>query len=315
MAAKFLTKCFPLLCMAIALSLAPSSQGQTVVSTQVALHYQGGPMLVQPITNVYLVWYGNFAPEERSVIVDFFASFDPSHKESTIPDWWKTIKQYIDADNRPATTSFNLQQFDDKECSIGKHIKRLQIITYFKQKIESKALPVDTKGVYLMLTSKDVSVEDFCRNSCGFHDMFMLSQNEGSVAYGHVGDPSSQCPGLCSWPFAVPPFGYGPAAEALTAPNGVGPDGMVMNIVTVLAGAITNPFLTGFSQGNARVHLEAVSACAGTFGPEAYPGHPGNLMVDEKAHASYNVHGINGRKYLVPAIWSPLTLKCEVAAV
>ncbi|GAB4841094.1 hypothetical protein Ancab_021839 [Ancistrocladus abbreviatus] len=314
MATSLSTKCLPLLCIAISLSLAPSSHGQTIMSTPIKLDYRGGPILVQPTTNVYLVWYGEFPPEEKSIIADFFASFDPSHKESTISKWWKTISQYADADKHPATMSFNLIQFDDKEYSFGKHMKRLQIITYFKQKIDSRAMPADPQAAYLMLTSKDVFVEQFCTSSCGFHDMFTVNQNGESVAYGHVGNPSSQCPGYCAWPFAVPPMGYGPAAKALIAPNGVGLDGMVINIATVLAGAITNPFLTGYSQGNALVPLEAVSACAGTFGPEAYPGHAGQLMVDEKTSASFNVHGINGRKYLVPAIWSPVTSKCEVAA-
>ncbi|KAJ0054140.1 hypothetical protein Pint_00928 [Pistacia integerrima] len=71
--------------------------------------------------------------------------------------------------------------------SLGKNLKRIQIANYVKNKIASKSLPLDSSGVYLVLTAKD----------------------------------------------------------ALVAPNGVGADGMVINIATILAGAATNPFKTG----------------------------------------------------------------------
>ena len=67
------------------------------------------------------------------------------------------------------------------------------------------------------------------------------------IVYAHVGD-AVQCPGFCAWPYALP--AYGPPGQALVAPNGVGADGMVINIATILAGAATNPFKTGYFQGD-----------------------------------------------------------------
>lgn len=86
---------------------------------------------------------------------------------------------------------------------------------------------------------------------------------------------------------------------------------MVINLATVLAGAVTNPFNNGYFQGPAGAPLEAVSACTGMFGSGSYPGYPGEVLVDKSTGASYNAHGVNGRKYLVPAMWDPLKSACS----
>ncbi|PPD81523.1 hypothetical protein GOBAR_DD21556 [Gossypium barbadense] len=57
--------------------------------------------------------------------------------------------------------------------------------------------------------------------------------------------------------------------------------------------------------------LEASSACPGIYGKGAYPGYAGNLLVDPTTGASYNAHGNNGRKYLLPALYDPSTSSCS----
>ena len=86
---------------------------------------------------------------------------------------------------------------------------------------------------------------------------------------------------------------------------------MILNLATVLAGTVTNPFDNGYFQGPANAPLEAVSACTGIFGKGAYPGYPGEVLVDKTTGASYNAFGINGRKYLLPAMWDPTTCTCK----
>lgn len=110
----------------------------------------------------------------------------------------------------------------------------------------------------------------------------------------------------CLWP-----AGPGPA---LVAPNGIWSDGIIINIATILSGAATNPFKSGYFQGDALAPLEAVTACPGIFGDRAYPGYPGDLKVDKLSKASYNAYGVNGRKFLLPAMWDPLHVNCKVLA-
>ncbi|XP_028085556.1 protein EXORDIUM-like 2 [Camellia sinensis] len=95
---------------------------------------------------------------------------------------------------------------------------------------------------------------------------------------------------------------------------GVGTAGIIMNLATILAGAATNPFNSGYFQGDVLAPLEAVTACPAIFGPRAYPGYPGDLRVDKISRASYNAYGVNGRKFLFPAIWDPVQTNCKVVA-
>ncbi|XP_052184757.1 protein EXORDIUM-like 2 [Diospyros lotus] len=297
--------------------LQPSSSASTTSSMSM-LTYHGGPLLTGPRSiNIYLIWYGSFYLKDRTPITEFFASFTPPGeikppKEATVPTWWSTILSYKDRAGNPVSGTVKLaKQLGDPGYSLGKNIKRRQIADYVKNKIDRKLLPSDPRGVYLFLTSKNVVVERFCMSSCGFHSSIM-TLGKKRVVYAHVGDPSIQCPGLCSWPYAVP--AYGPPGPALVAPNGVGTDGIIINIATILAAAATNPFKSGYFQGDALAPAEIVTACPGIFGPGAYPGYPGDLKVDAMSKASYNVHGINGRKFLLPAIWDLVHSNCKVVA-
>ncbi|KAG6400276.1 hypothetical protein SASPL_137101 [Salvia splendens] len=129
-------------------------------------------------------------------------------------------------------------------------------------------------------------------------------------AYIWVGNSEAQCAGYCAWPFHQPI--YGPQSPPLIAPNNdVGIDGMVINLSALLAGTATNPFGNGFYQGTADAPLEAATACPGVYAKGAYPGYAGDLLVEKSSGASYNAHGVNGRKYVLPAIYDPSTSKCS----
>ncbi|KAK6916140.1 Protein EXORDIUM-like [Dillenia turbinata] len=141
---------------------------------------------------------------------------------------------------------------------------------------------------------------------CGTHGS---GQPKTRSAYIWVGNSELQCPGYCAWPFHQPL--YGPQTPPLVPPNGdVGVDGVIINLATLLAGTVTNPFKNGYFQGPADAPLEAVSACTGVFGTGSYPGYPGRVLTDETTGASYNAHGVHGRRYLVPAMWDPQTSAC-----
>lgn len=167
-------------------------------------------------------------------------------------------------------------------------------------------------SINVVLTAKDVAVDGFCMSRCGTHGSTRVIQGKKVTrsAYVWVGNSETQCPGQCAWPFHQPI--YGPQTPPLVSPNGdVGVDGMIINLATVLAGTVTNPFNNGYFQGPATAPLEAVSACTGIFGSGAYPGDPGRVLVAKTTGASYNANGVNGRKYLLPAMWDPQTSACK----
>jgi len=270
------------------------------------LTYHNGPLLTTRLTvDVHVIWYGRFSSAQRSIVGDFVQSLGANKaKEPSVYSWWKTTERYSGAFNKPtamATTRLGKQKLDDG-YSLGKSLKRSHITALVERAIASGAVPENGNAVYLVLTSDDVTVEGFCM-SCGFHAS-LLPRKKLVLPYAWVGNSETQCPGQCAWPFHQPI--YGPQTPPLVSPNGdMGIDGMIINIATVLAGATTNPFNSGYFQGDAAAPLEAVSAC---------PGFPGEILVDKTTGASYNVYGVNGREFLLPAIWDPVTRSCTAFA-
>ncbi|THG02305.1 protein EXORDIUM-like 2 [Camellia sinensis] len=265
------------------------------------LKYHNGPLLKGNLT-LNLLWYGHFSPSQRSIIVDFVQSLNsPNTPPPSAGSWWQTTEKY----KAGASTLVLGTQILDENYSLGKSLTTSQI-----SDLASKAPHVNSINV--VLTAADVAVDGFCMSRCGTHGSGFSNpkDKQGKFAYAWVGNPVSQCPGQCAWPFHQPIFG--PQTPPLVAPNAdVGVDGMVINLATVLAGTVTNPFGDGYFQGPATAPLEAVTACTGIFGSGAYPGYAGSVLMDKATGASYNANGVNGRRYLLPAMWDPQTSTCK----
>ncbi|KAM7470625.1 hypothetical protein LguiA_008808 [Lonicera macranthoides] len=284
---------FLLFSLIILTAISPSIS-TLVQQNPLTLKYHNGNFLKGNIT-VDLIWYGKFTPTQRSIIVDFLHSLNS--RGASLPSaasWWRTTEKYM----KSSCTLVVGNQALDENYSLGKSLKNYHITYLASKKASSNAVKV-------ILTAKDVTVDGFCRSRCGSHGSTVTRS-----PYVWVGNPESFCPGYCAWPFHQPI--YGPQSQPLVAPNGdVGVDGMVINLATVLAGAVTNPFNNGYFQGPVTAPLEAVSACTGVFGSGAYPGYAGNVLVDKTSGGSYNAHGVNGRKYLLPAMWDPQISACS----
>lgn len=302
--ARFLTIIFSLL---VLLAILPSSLSAIprklalVKPKPLVLKYHKGELL-KGNTTVNLLWYGNFSPSQRAIVVDFLNSLSPTGRRGppppTVASWWSTTQKYLGS---PSTIAVGRQL--SLNYPLGKELNDSQI-----RALTSKLSHVNT--VNLVLTASDVAVEDFCMNSCGTHGWTRGRGKGQKYAYAWVGNAVSQCPGECAWPFHQPIVG--PQTPPLVAPNGdVGIDGLVINLATVLAGAVTNPFDGGYFQGPPSAPLEAVTACTGIFGSGAYPGFPGTVLVDKTTRASYNARAASGREYLLPAMWDPKTSTCK----
>ncbi|KAK7302538.1 hypothetical protein RJT34_13430 [Clitoria ternatea] len=283
----------------VLLLLTATTMGALLEQQPLLLKYHNGELLKGRIT-VNLLWYGHFTPIQRSIILDFINSLSspPGAPLPSVASWWKTTEKYKGG----SSTLVVGKQILHDNYSLGKYLKGTHLVSLASSFNDLSAINV-------ILTSEDVAVDGFC-SRCGSHGSTGPVHGKARSAYVWVGNPEAQCPGQCAWPFHQPI--YGPQAPPLVAPNGdVGVDGMVINLATLLAGTVTNPFNNGYFQGPATAPLEAVSACTGVFGSGSYPGYPGRVLVDKTTGASYNVNGINGRKYLLLAMWDPQTLACK----
>ncbi|KAK8941329.1 hypothetical protein KSP39_PZI009940 [Platanthera zijinensis] len=267
--------------------------------------YHKGALLHGPIP-LNLIWYGNFTSSQRAIISDFVASLAagpaPTQKQPSVSSWWAMTAKYYFNDKKSSPPQLTLgDQILDESCSLGKSLKNSDLAALAAKGLRRQAINV-------VLTASDVAVEGFCMSRCGTHAS--LSSSGRRFAYIWVGNSAVQCPGQCAWPFHQPI--YGPQVTPLVAPNGdVGIDGMVMNLGSMVAGTVTNPFGDGFFMGPSTAPLEAATACPGIYGNGAYPGYAGDLLVDPSTGGSYNANGDHGREYLLPAILNPSTATCS----
>ncbi|PPS07231.1 hypothetical protein GOBAR_AA13409 [Gossypium barbadense] len=293
--------------------------------------------------SVNLIWYGNFKPSQRAIVSDFINSLASSKLVSPQPSvatWWKAMDKYYHLTNKSSSLVISLgSQILNESYFLGKSLTNEQILQLASK--GSQRNPIN-----VVLTSVDVAVEGFCSSKCGTHGhtksplvstsrsvsaskssrpMLPLMENSPTLGTSVVFMASciinctssmnseTQCPGRCVWPFHQPI--YRPQNPSLVAPNNdVGLEGMVINLATLLAGTVTNLFGNGYYQGPKEAPLEAASACPGIYGKGAYPGYAGDLPVDVTTGASYNTHGVNGRKYLLPALFDSSTSTCATLA-
>lgn len=269
------------------------------------LKYHNGNLLKGDYT-FNILMYGNFTSVQKSILLDFIESLSPLNPPPppSVSSWWAGTDAYSYGHKaKPTNTNvtfgllFEMYGLSPSE----KHLNSTALFDLEKNISGGK------KSVGIVLTSSEVVVDGFCSSKCGTHGF--LKKDKSDVPYVWVGNSAKQCPGHCAWPFHKPV--YGPQTPPLLPPNGdVGIDGMIINLATLFAGTVTNPYGNGYFQGPKGGGLEAVSACAGVFGKGSYPGYPGQVLVDKSTGASYNAQGINGRKYLLPAMWDPKTYKC-----
>jgi hypothetical protein len=299
---------FKLLLVSVTLfQLAFASRKLITDSSDQLLKYHNGALLSGPIT-INLIWYGKFKPSQKAIITDFFSSLSsPAKTQPSVATWWKTTESLYHLNSKKSKLSLTLsKQITDETYPLGKSLTEKNLVQLASKGEQKNAINV-------VLTSSDVTVDGFCMSRCGTHGSAMGSIKTGlkrsKFAYIWVGNSETQCSGQCAWPFHQPM--YGPQSPPLIAPNNdVGVDGMVINLASLLAGTATNPFGNGYYQGAAEAPLEAATACPGVYGNGAYPGYAGNLLVDSTTGASYNANGVNGRKYLLPALYDPATSSC-----
>ncbi|KAL2619921.1 hypothetical protein R1flu_000126 [Riccia fluitans] len=278
------------------------------------LDYHFGPVMTgqNDVIKLFVIYYGEFTKNQRTTLRSFFKSFwhpkaPVKTDRPTVEKWWQITRKYVDLYNTPVTSNIVAagELFDN--YSLGKDLNQSTIQQLV---IDSFAkFGTDARAIYLVLTAKDVTVESFCMNVCGTHFYTFPSDATDSqmVPYGWVGNPATQCPELCAWPYAP----GGSLAQPLIPPNGdVGIDGMTITIANILAGIGTDPYGNAYYQGDAGAPLEAAGACGGIYGAGGFPGYPGELLVDNATGASFNVFGARDHKFLVPWIWNPDTLQC-----
>lgn len=230
--------------MAVHSEQAPSIV-DSVVFRSTGIQYHGGPVMTGT-NHVYYIWYGNWSGNSAPTILDALAS---SLGGSSYWNIETTYYQIIGGVQTFVSNSLtrNGDVFDS--YSQGHSLSDTGVRNAVSHAISSLGLPLDSSGVYLVLTSSDVSeTSGFCTQYCGWHTHASISGKD--IKYGFIGNPD-RCPSACE-------FIVG------NAPNGnAGADGMASIISHELDEAVSDPDLNAwyFSTG-----AENADECAWTFG-------------------------------------------------
>ncbi|GMJ14917.1 EXORDIUM like 3 [Hibiscus trionum] len=281
-------------------------------SSFVHMRYHMGPVLTSSIT-VHTIWYGRWQKSQKKIIREFIGSISAVNaKQPSVSGWWETVQLYDDQTGANTSGDVRLgQEKNDRFYSHGKSLTRLSIQSVIKSAVTAttKPLPINPQnGLYLVLTSDDVYVQDFCGQVCGFHYFTFPSIVGYTLPYAWVGNSAKFCPGICAYPFAVPEYMQG--VQALKSPNGdVGVDGMISVIGHELAELGTNPLVNAWYAGDDPVApVEIGDLCEGIYGTGGGGSYMGQVL-EGKDGATYNMNGIR-RRYLVQWVWNHIVSYC-----
>ncbi|CAM8935112.1 unnamed protein product [Rhodiola kirilowii] len=292
---------------ALALHLFPSSIWGHNTPTG-SMTYHNGPVLTGNI-NLAILWYGRFDLVEKERIFSFIESLNHNGQidlEPSISSWWKVVESYQSA---------VLGAAPKKSSRIKIHVvSQVNVTNYFSgHDIDTPHFPrllqLATNGTHnvipVIFASKDVRVNGICTAACYVHGF----QRETKKSYLVIANPELMCPEKCAWPYhrgamALQGFTLQPQS------GDIGADAMLIQFASGLVNVITDPMQTGFVRGDNGKPLQVSNACKTIFGSGAFPGFTGKIRLDPRTGGVFNAHGKNGAKFLLPALWNPLSSSC-----
>ncbi|XWS57383.1 hypothetical protein CRYUN_Cryun09bG0169600 [Craigia yunnanensis] len=289
------------------------SHGHTYdpLNSKPVITHHGGPLLTGTL-NLALIWYGNCGRVQKSTIRNFIKSLNNEGSRTSlqpqVSSWWQVVESYQSAVPRAVTHGGHrspkiivqvAKQFSDRSYKYGKILTTVDLIP----KLVHDYTNGDPHLIPIIVTARDVTVQGLCTRKCADHGVV------DNKPYIVVGNPETECPGACGWPFHQ--ADNGPKGMVLHPPNlNLAADAMVIALATALADTVTNPLNTGFYLEIQMNPLGPGSVCQGIFGTGAFPGNPGKVHIDPTTGGGFNAHGNKGKKFLLPAIWNPKTSSC-----
>ena len=239
--------------------------------TKYRMDYHDQPVLIGR-QNLYFVWYGNWSGSDRSLDQQIVSQLAASIGNTP---YLNITRLYTDASGNNASSGVVYAGGVYDTYSHGSELSENDIKDIADQKMLNFELPADPQGIYVVVSSPDVSAAGQVASYCAMHGMTNLYSLRERFIY--IGGPA-RSPLRCS----TQPVG----------PNGtLNGDSMAYLLAAELADILTDPFLNAWYD---RVGLEVADKCAWTFGT-TYTAANGALA---------NVH-LGQRDYLLPPLWVP----------
>ena len=218
-----------------------------------AMRYNGGPLISTP--TIYIIWYGNWNQANNS---------DTAAGQQLIRDWASGIggTPYFRLNNSLSTGGYTItgnvnftptaNEITDTGTSKALSDTDIQNIVAGNVGGVGK-LPVDSSGVYFVITSSDVNeTSGFCTQYCGWHTHANIS-SLGNIRYAFVGN-AQRCLSAC-------------AAQTTSPNHNPGVDASISVLSHELEEATTDPDINAWLDARGS---ENADKCAWTFGHYQY---------------------------------------------
>jgi hypothetical protein len=235
------------------------------------INYHSGPVM-HGVVNVYFIWYGNWGTEYTKA-------------SAIINDWANTIggSPYENINTTYGDTTGNVSGqihyagYALDSGSLGTSLSDSSIASIVSNALTSKQVPVDTNGVYMVLTAPGVKeTSGFLTQYCGWHTYG--TYHGSNIKYAFIGDAAGPSLGSC-------------AEQTSSSPNGdPAVDAMISVMSHELEESASDPNLNAWYDSNGE---ESADKCAWTFGT-VYPALSNGSMA--------NMH-LGARDFLIQRNW------------
>ncbi len=234
------------------------------------IDYHGGPLILGGV-DVYYIWYGNWSGKAGALAKRVLTNL-VSHIGGS--PYFNINTTYYDGNGAAVTNKVTYKGSTSDNYSHKTALSDQDIASIVAGALGKGKLPMDSHGIYFVLTSSDVTeTSGFCSQYCGWHDHGAIAGQD--VKYAFIGDPD-QCPDACN-------------AQTATISGSTAADGMASIISHEMEEATTDPDLNAWysQQGG-----ENADMCAWTFGTEQ----------KTSSGAQYNTT-LGGMNYLIQQNW------------
>ena len=216
--------------------------------TDRSIEYHNGPVLTGT-QFVYLIWYGDWRSRvyEQIVLADFVSGLGSS-------PYFQINNGYPDSNGNFPNGALTYAGGALDAYSHSATLTKADLADVVASQILSGGLPLDPNGIYVVLTTPDIALEDgdthFCLTCCNLHGHSTVNGSDFTFVF--VGHPE-RCPSACATQ-AHSPNGYGGDYAA---------DSMASWLAAALSEVVTNPYDNAWYD---RYGLENAEKCEGTYG-------------------------------------------------
>jgi hypothetical protein len=254
------------------------------------ISYRIGGAVLTGSTKVYIMYYGTWSSTQKNIVQTFISTLSSTA-------WFNIEKTYYYQPTRTGAKTYisgplTLGATWNEGYSVGSSLRGAVVPNLISTRITNGQLPKDPHGIYLFLSSYDVSESStasggsFCAQYCGYHYHFTIA----SVAYfyGFIGNPK-RCLSGCA------------GKNVYASPTGdVGTDGMLSVIAHELVEAMSDPLGNAWGDSSGE---ENADKCAFTYG--------NYYRLSNGAY--YNMYA-GGRYYLIQQNWNAKLQTCAMSA-